>query len=138
MRGRVTVNIELKGRGIAEPIQKYVTTLIRGGLARAGLDEILVTSFNWRMLGLVRELSADTRLGPLVYEDINKALRVATELESHSVNPHHRFIDLGFIEEVHDRGISVYPWTVNDPEDVRRVIGMGVDSVISDYPERII
>ena len=90
------------------------------------------------MLGLVRELSADTRLGPLVYEDINKALRVATELESHSVNPHHRFIDLGFIEEVDDRGISVYPWTVNDPEDVRRVIGMGFDGVISDYPERII
>lgn len=87
---------------------------------------------------MVRELSADTCLGPLVYEDINEALRIATELESHSVNPHHRFIDLNFIEEVHDRGISVYPWTVDDFEDVRRVIGIGVDGVISDYPERII
>jgi glycerophosphoryl diester phosphodiesterase len=32
----------------------------------------------------------------------------------------------------------VYPWTVDDPEDIRRVIGMGVDGVISDYTERII
>ena len=136
LRGRVAVNIELKGRGTAEPVQEYITALIRGG--SWSLDEVLVTSFDWRILGVVRELSADTRLGPLVYEDVDEALRVATDLESHSVNPYHRFIDLSFVEEVHDRGINMYPWTVDDPEDIRRVIGMGVDGVISNYPERII
>ncbi|MCX6656023.1 MAG: glycerophosphodiester phosphodiesterase family protein [Candidatus Bathyarchaeota archaeon] len=135
LRGRVTMNIELKGRGTAEPVHEYLTGYIRGG--SWGLDEILVTSFDWRMLGAMRELSDDIRLGPLVYKDINEALRIATELDSHSVNPYHRSIDLNFVKEVHGLGIGVYPWTVDDPEDIRRVVGMGVDGVISDYPERV-
>jgi glycerophosphoryl diester phosphodiesterase len=136
MMGHVAVNIELKGQGTAKPVHELMTGHIHRGIW--SLEEILVTSFDWRMLGTMRELSADTRLGPLVYKDVDEALKVATELESHSINPYHRSIDLNFVEEVHGQGISVYPWTVDEPEDISRVIGMGVDGVISDYPERVV
>jgi glycerophosphoryl diester phosphodiesterase len=29
-------------------------------------------------------------------------------------------------------------WTVNDPKDIQRMIQMGVDGIISDYPDRVI
>jgi glycerophosphoryl diester phosphodiesterase len=31
----------------------------------------------------------------------------------------------------------VIPWTVNEPDDIRRVLGLGVDGIISDYPDRV-
>jgi glycerophosphoryl diester phosphodiesterase len=130
------LNIELKGRGTAEPVHELLTGHMLGGIW--GLDEILVTSFDWRMLGTMRELSDDTRLRPLVYKDIDEALSVAIELDAHSINPYHRSIDPKFVKEIHSRGIRLYPWTVDDPEDISRVVGMGVDGVISDYPERVI
>ena len=34
-------------------------------------------------------------------------------------------------------GIKVLPWTVNDPIEMARLIGMGVDGIITDYPDRL-
>lgn len=38
--------------------------------------------------------------------------------------------------ELHDLGIRVIPWTVNNPEDMKKVIEMGCDGLITDYPNR--
>ena len=48
------------------------------------------------------------------------------------------FADLGeaAIEEAHALNIAVLPWTLNDPEEIARAISMGVDGLISDYPDR--
>ncbi len=37
----------------------------------------------------------------------------------------------------HKIGIEVLPWTVNDPTDMARLIDMGVDGIITDYPDRL-
>ena len=34
-------------------------------------------------------------------------------------------------------GLTVIPWTVNDPADMNRLIDMGVDGIITDYPDRL-
>jgi hypothetical protein len=34
-------------------------------------------------------------------------------------------------------GLKVVPWTVNEPADMARLIGLGVDGIISDYPNRL-
>lgn len=39
------------------------------------------------------------------------------------------------VAEAHDLGLSVVPWTVNEPADMRRVIGWGVDGLITDRPD---
>jgi glycerophosphoryl diester phosphodiesterase len=41
------------------------------------------------------------------------------------------------IKKIQDAGFKVYPWTVNEPEDIKKMIEIGVDAVITDYPERI-
>ena len=35
-------------------------------------------------------------------------------------------------------GIQIFPWTVNQPDDISRMIDLGVDGIITDFPERII
>lgn len=40
------------------------------------------------------------------------------------------------VNEAHQLGLKVLPWTVNNPEDMLRLIGWGVDGLITDYPDR--
>jgi glycerophosphoryl diester phosphodiesterase len=34
-------------------------------------------------------------------------------------------------------GLKILPWTVNDPSEMRRLIDLGVDGIITDYPDRL-
>jgi glycerophosphoryl diester phosphodiesterase len=41
------------------------------------------------------------------------------------------------VQQAHAIGIDVLPWTVNEPADMQKLIDMGVDGIISDYPDRL-
>ena len=43
-----------------------------------------------------------------------------------------------FVEDAHRRGLRVFPFTVNHPDDIARMRDLGVDGVFSDYPERVV
>jgi glycerophosphoryl diester phosphodiesterase len=51
-------------------------------------------------------------------------------------SPHFADIDEGAVTAAHALNIAVLPWTLNDPEEIARAILMGVDGLISDYPDR--
>ena len=39
-------------------------------------------------------------------------------------------------DEAHALGLAVIPWTVNEPEDMHRLVGWGVDGIVTDRPDR--
>jgi len=41
------------------------------------------------------------------------------------------------VDDAHARGMAVIPWTVNDIATMDRLIGLGVDGLITDYPDRL-
>jgi glycerophosphoryl diester phosphodiesterase len=41
------------------------------------------------------------------------------------------------VKQAQALGLEVVVWTVNEPADIRRMIGLGVDGIISDYPDRL-
>lgn len=53
-------------------------------------------------------------------------------------SPYWRSLDAALVAQSHALGLKVVPWTVNSPEDIAAVIGMGVDGLITDYPDRAI
>lgn len=48
-----------------------------------------------------------------------------------------RLLTPGFVRSAHARGMQVHVWTVNEVEDMRRLIDWGVDGIITDYPSRL-
>jgi glycerophosphoryl diester phosphodiesterase len=44
-------------------------------------------------------------------------------------------VDKRLIEESHKRGLEVHVWTVNGPERMKYLIDLGVDGIMTDYPD---
>ena len=41
------------------------------------------------------------------------------------------------LSEAHDRGLKVVPWTCDDPATLKTLMDLGVDGIITDYPNRV-
>jgi glycerophosphoryl diester phosphodiesterase len=52
-----------------------------------------------------------------------------------AVHPQHRMVDEQYMAWAKRKGYRVNAWTVNDPDDVRRCLDLGVDSIITDRPD---
>ena len=50
-------------------------------------------------------------------------------------SPDYLDLDAKLVEEAHALGLTVVPWTVNEPAEMRRVLALGVDGMISDRPD---
>ena len=53
-------------------------------------------------------------------------------------SPDFALLDAGVVEALHARDIEVAAWTVNEDADIRRVIALGVDVIITDRPDRVL
>ncbi len=51
-------------------------------------------------------------------------------------SPSAALVDKALVQAVHDRGLQLIPWTVNEPDAMRRLVRLGVDGLITDYPDR--
>lgn len=41
------------------------------------------------------------------------------------------------VQRMHDHNLAVHFWTINDPEEMRFLIGIGADGIMTDYPHRL-
>ena len=51
--------------------------------------------------------------------------------------PNQTFLTPAMLTEAHSLGLSVIPWTVNDPRMIVKLLDMGVDGIISDRPDLV-
>lgn len=50
-------------------------------------------------------------------------------------SPYHQLVDKNMVTSLHEKGVKVIPWTVNEEKDATRLLKIGVDGIITDYPE---
>ena len=54
------------------------------------------------------------------------------------VAPSYTIMADSWIQSAHKAGLKIIPWTVNDTSEMKRLIELGVDGIITDYPDRLI
>jgi glycerophosphoryl diester phosphodiesterase len=54
------------------------------------------------------------------------------------LSPNHALVNEELMTKCREKGMKVVPWTVDNPEDIRRMIDLKVDAIISNYPDRVL
>lgn len=113
--------------------REVVALLVR----RAGRDQVVVASFSLATLEAVRaaESSVPTAWVTPGAFDQHQALALAADRGCAALQPRHEAVTVELVEAAHDRGMTVYAWTVDDAERVRWLAGTGVDGVITNVPD---
>ena len=52
-----------------------------------------------------------------------------------ALHPETVMVDAAYMQRAHRAGLPVRPWTANEPDEMRRLIALGVDTIITDVPE---
>ncbi len=109
--------------------------VVPGGLAAVraagALDRSLFVTGNVEALRQLRGLSAAARIGLTWVEGAEPPLPLLRELGAEYWNPMFGFVTPDGVAAVHEAGVRVSTWTVDDPAEVTRVLHAGVDAVVS-------
>src|SRR5262245_24472504 len=134
---RAMLNVEIKSPpgDWSSTALKTVAVLTHAGL----LGTTVISCFEMQALQKVRELSPAARLGVLWHQpDFDAAWSWARELAAWSFHPWSKVLGDEGVEEAHRRGLRVLTWTVNDPDEIQQMVSIGVDGIMSDFPERLL
>ena len=131
--GRAVLCIEIKEPGI-EP--QVVGIVRRHPTMR---HRCIIGSFHVEAIRRARELAPEipTQLimsayHPLEGEEALKAVLRAIEAGANSLSVHFNGVSPDLLREAHLRGLSVWAWTVNEPDLMRKLAEMGVDGIATD------
>jgi glycerophosphoryl diester phosphodiesterase len=100
-------------------------------------EKILISSFDWNALQEVRFHDNDIRIGVLTETDVDLALAFAKFIKAYSIHPFHHLLTKENVIQMQSKNFKVFPWTVNEPEDIIFVKSMNVDGIITDFPDRV-
>lgn len=135
IRRRVQVNIELKGPNTALPVAHVIGDRIRH--CHWCYGDFLISSSSQKELRTFHTHIPHIRIGLITSDTHTFPPAVAEELHAFSIHPHFKHMPHGFVRNAHDDNRKVFPYTVNELEDIRQLLRMGVDGIITDYPDRI-
>ena len=68
---------------------------------------------------------------------VAEAIEWGKILNATAIHPSIGIITRQSVIDAHEEGFNVNVWTVNEPEDIARMIEFGVDGIISDFPDRL-
>lgn len=141
--------------------ETFVKTLL-AVIREAGMTQrVMVQSFDWRTLELLHQLQPGLRTMYLSVDSPNySTIRDGTWTAGHQLAdhggsvprmvrasakeatgviwaPNYNNLSPDLVKQGQALGLQVIPWTVNDPAVMKRLIGWGVDGLITDYPDRL-
>ncbi|MBR2893793.1 MAG: glycerophosphodiester phosphodiesterase [Clostridia bacterium] len=132
----VITNIELK-TGVYEypTIEQRVIDLIR----EYGLEsKIIFSSFNHFTVKRCEEIAPEIKRGFLTGDWLVDFGRYTKERNVQCCHPWHNTLSQAVVDEMHRNGCEINTWTVNEYADIERLSAMGVDSLIGNFPDRMI
>jgi glycerophosphoryl diester phosphodiesterase len=158
----VRFNVELKTRPGSDdtvPLETFVRTVIDAVRGERMLSRVTLQAFDWRALELARRMEPGLRTAALLAEfdplwqaDLDSTthggalgmLRAAAAYVD-EFSPHWPLLVKGEegyagvgVAEYQAAGFPVVPWTVNAPERMHQLIELGVNGIITDYPDRLL
>jgi glycerophosphoryl diester phosphodiesterase len=132
VRGRCGLYCELKADGTPAPAAEAVNS-------RGMDDDVLFISFDAQRLANIHKLLPSARTGLLFgresFDDILPAIQLA---RAEMIGVNHRDLSLNTVARAAEAGLQVGAWTPNTTAEMAAMIAMGVVSITSDFPDRLL
>lgn len=133
---RLLLNIELKTVSLRDNgLERTVIAQVK----RHGLEKsVLLSSFNPFSLRRAKKIAPRIPVGLLYAPGLPLPLRRAwlASLAPHEArHPEHTMVDSRYMRWARRRNYRVNTWTVDEPDEMRRLIDLGVDSIITNVPD---
>jgi len=124
---KTTLFIEIKEAGLEE---KLVSLLRQHSV----IDNVLVISFLYTTLAKVKELEPRIEVGLLTFKT-PLPLKEGKKLNAFAILPRFNIVTPRTIQMIRAYGFRTYVWTINDLSLALRMIGYGVDGIVTDRPD---
>ena len=133
---RLLLNIELKTTSLRD---NGLESVVIAQVEQHDLDEsVLFSSFNPLSLRRTKRIASHIPVGLLYAPDLPLPLRrawLAPMVPHEARHPEHTMVDAHYMTWARRRGYRVNTWTVDNPDEMRRLIGLGVDGIITNVPD---
>jgi glycerophosphoryl diester phosphodiesterase len=136
----VHYNIEIKslrGDNVYHPAPDVFTDLVVKVIRDKHIeDKVMIQSFDVRALQYLHQHYPGLQVSYLVnsknglQENIDRLGFVP-----HIYSPEYKAVTAELVQQVHQAGMALIPWTIDKQEDLQQIIGLGVDGVITNYPD---
>ncbi len=126
---RVNLLIEIKNFGLSENFEWQLTDLIKK-YEMSG--QVMIMSQDINLVNRIRKVAGDIPAGytsAVRFGDLNS-------LPVHFLAIRYQALSTRAVNRFKENGRVVYAWTVNSPDNIADVVEMGIDGIITDYPER--
>lgn len=138
----VRFNIETKltpASGADAPDPETFARAVATQVRNAGLAaRVSVQSFDWRTLEVLRRIAPEIERVCLTSRQTNDATpQQVAAAGCKTWSPNFRDLTPELLAEAKALSLKIVAWTVNNRADMDRLIAMGVDGLISDYPDRL-
>lgn len=126
------INIELKNDRIRYiELEQKVIALVR----EFHLEKrVIFSSFNHKSVAELADLAPDIERAILYHFPLQDAMKEARLHHASGLHPNFQLLTKEFVDEAKSQGFTLRPYTINDEEDIKRMISFGVDVIITDYP----
>lgn len=148
---KICFNLEIKNDpahpeytlGVQELAKKIVSIVKEYGFA----SRVYYSAFDPEVLLAIKKEDPEAILALLYFaiipplslkggEWLSSLLDTAARIGAHILSPHESLLNSEVVSLLKKRQLEVIPWTVNDPARVEELREMGVDGIITDYPQK--
>lgn len=128
--GRVGLILELKTKGLAEQVCKTVQLSGFTG-------QVIYASFLHDEVRAIREVDSRAMTMALFGRLPHDPVMAAQNAKATHIGFSYITVTQSMIKICHQRGLVAFAYTVNDRQDIETVMSLGVDGIVSDFPDRL-
>lgn len=141
---KIKYNIEIKSDkrvyGIYQPQPEVMVDLVMQVIKEHNIeDKINIQSFDPLPLNILHKKYPQVEIAYLVSKGSIKENLKHLDFKPEIYSPNFQLIkDNRTVDSLKNKNIKLIPWTVNNPEDIKKMIKLRVNGIITDYPERVL
>lgn len=129
------LQVYVEAKSVPESVDARLLETLAARAASAGADRVAVHSFDHRIVRRLGLAQPTLARGVLLASYPLRPLEALEDTSATVLWEEQSLIDAALVDAVHRAGYRIHAWTVNDPDDMRRLLGLHVDALCTNVPD---